>query len=264
MRNRLIVSVCLIMLLLTACSGEGKTVRCFKIETSYGPIRYPEVYKENLQFDEVVNGEVTVFDFSMIAEGREASLFQLIFGNINTGNMIGYIDKTPVTMIMSDIYEQAEMDFENEELIELYRNMQGALDYVLASIYTAENYHEDITVVADRSELSMAYWKIKLPETIRFEEEWKEDTYCATFYGEIGGKTIKLYSVCLGMVEDASSLGSFQVDGVPKTISVVHYDMEMDPSWSAEEKTMAEYMYSSVSEVLEVIFNSEKYTDKIT
>lgn len=248
---------------LRAPDAQNAAVATVDIETAYVTLAFPEDLSANLHHVESAEGSVAVEVFYMMGQEGEKELFRIYFADAQAGTPMGYLtvdgNELPVSY---STCEYAAEDFSAEEDRKLYYSMMDAFTVVMNSIYDNPNFSQTraVTPVGDQ-EVSLRYWKVTLPENVRFTETEENGGYHVDFYGEHIGERIDLYQISLGEVEGESTLGWYTVDGVQKPIVVQTYSMEAYEVWPEEDRMVIYNMMSSINSVIQSIVADKNYSE---
>ena len=266
--------LCLILALgLVGCgsksSGEalrapdGKKISTVTIETVYGDLAFPKELKDHMRHEEVVEGNLAVELFYMVSSESEKELYRIYYGDANQGTLVGYLttDSGDVSVSCA-VNEYEDEAFKDEEERKLYYEMMGAFTVLVNSIYADQRYTENGTVepVQDQKQ-KLRYWNVVLPENVLFEESESGDVYRVDFYGELGGQRINLFMIALGEVEAESTLGFYEVNGVPKPIKVQTCDLSEYAYWPQADQDAIYQMMGSLNTVVQAILSDKNYSE---
>jgi len=254
--------VCLALILVTVALSAGDSKEdenVVSIQTARCTLEFPKEYSANLKHREVTEGDTAMEIFSMVSGETEMEMFRVYFGIPTQGNPVGYLDDMPVTVSVSQYNPE---DFANEATRELYYTMITGINQVLDSLSADGRFRENQSSIV-KSESSLTYWTVPLREGMTCEESTQGDTYRADFYGTVSGEKVHLYTIYLGESGAEAVLGSYQVDGTPKTVSVESYDLPRDNSWTEEEQYQAAAMMSTVNDVIRVIRESQGFSESL-
>lgn len=263
----------ILMLPLAACGGKDQeplrapestaAATTVAIETVYGPMAFPENLYSSVRHMEVTEGKTAMEVFYMVSEEGEKELFRIYFADDDMGTHMGYltVDGTELPVSYS-VCEYADENFANEEERKLYHSMMDAFSVVINSFYEDTRFSETRAVapVGER-EVKLRYWKLILPENVRYTETEENGNYCVEFYGEVSGERIDLYMIGLGDLEGESMLGLYKIKDKQIPIMVRTGNMEEYENWSEEEQTIIYNMMASLNTVIQTIVADENFAE---
>ena len=240
--------------------GEEK-IRTFKIDTAYGKMEFPQKFKENLKHVEVTEGNVTSEVFSMVSGQAEREFCRLVFGDTAQGELIGYYDQTPVTLV---IYNYAGKEFPEVEMEELYFSMMDNVNLLIDTLKNSGNFQLGAAPgMGTNAAAQMKYWQIEVPEALEWEETTEGDTYKVTFYGMVGQARIKLYAICLGDPNAQDVLGMYTANGEKKLLSVEYAPMDQMENLSEDDLVVAYAMFDTINEIMPQIRQDKNFSDQV-
>ena len=248
---------------LCGCGAErgGEKIRTFKIDTAYGKMEFPKTFKENLKHEEVTEGSITSEVFSMVSGEMEREFCRLVFGDTARGELIGYYDQTPVTLV---IYNYADAQFPDAETEELYFSMMDNVNLLIDSLKNGGKFQTGKAPgIGNNAAVQMKYWQIKVPDAIEWEERTEGDTYKVTFYGTAGQARIKLYTICLGDPDAQEILGMYKADGEEKPLSVEYAPMDQVAGLSEDDLAVAYAMFDTINDMMSQIRQSKNFSDQL-
>ena len=107
----------------------------FEIETRYGKLLYPEIWKDAVAVEQVDEGDVTTVIFKTDVDDREVVLFQVVLNDSNQ-DVVGQIsdesgDAHDVGIILDDLGDLTDLDASEQD--KLYA-MQEDVNYLIANL----------------------------------------------------------------------------------------------------------------------------------
>lgn len=272
MKHKIIVSLSLLMVICfmfgtTGCgidaaggwnAGAGRKV--VEIQTKYMVLEFPAEFKDSLKHEEYIGSERTDEAFYMVQGDVSTELFRICFGDHTVGTPIGYlhtdVGALPITVQVSGSPENMEEETEN-----LYFGMMEGMNDVLNCIYREKRFSEHMDFhPGEQTKAAMKYWSVDLPEAIIWEEIIYDDIYQVNFYGDVAATRIKLYSVCVGDIEVENPLGTMEIDGEVKMVSIRIDGLDQLNMMSEEDQSIAYSMMDTVNDVVQEIVSSEYFT----
>lgn len=236
-----------------------------QVKTNYVLMQIPEQYAGELTHREVTGEDCTMEIFSMKTENGETELFRIYFGDGQTGNALGTmkIDGVEVPVTVS-VCEYSEDYFADEETRDLYYEMMDSLNDVIRAVQSDERFITEKNIAVEKNDNQLSYWTFSLPEGVEFEEAVEGERYQVTFFGNVNGERHMLYAVALGDPTMKNVLGTCQVDGVGKTVSIESYDLPDTEGWT-ENAVMELYkMMESINDVIQVIMAGENFSEQVS
>lgn len=234
-------------------------IQVVDISTSTGILKFPLEFAESLRHQEIHKEDKTIEIFSMVTSDCEVELYRFIFGEYDSGELIGYFEGLPITLTM---YSYDDVDFPDDDTRGLYFSMIESVNTVLKSIYADERFGKDPSQTVEMNlKCQMSYWSLYLPDSMEWEELVNDGSYQAIFYGKIAGEKVMLYSVYLGESDAPTVLGTMIVDGVAKTVAVENYDIEPARDWTDEDLMQAGYMMGTINDVINTIKSSPFFSE---
>lgn len=250
--------------------GNGK-ISTMDIQTTYVTLQYPKAYRKFLKHEEILDGTDATEVFSMVYQEKEIELFRLFLTSEESENAEGYLNTDngvlcialqpaqadPDVFIQNPDSEESEKDTEMESL---YYAMLDGMGIVLDSIKQDSQY-SSLKEIAEnqKQDAKILYWDISLPTNITWEETSEEDIEQVTFFGKVGEKTLRLYTISLEEDQAESSIGQYVIDGQAKSINVTGYDLSENGALSEEEKAVAYTLMDTVNDVIQVIQKDKNY-----
>lgn len=257
------VFLIILVIVLSGCTEQQEqTVKTMDVQTVYGVLKYPAELEEYLRHDEVLDAAVTIEVFYMLLPEGERELFRIYFGEDDPEGNFGYLTvedrEIPVSYATCE-YEKA--DFPDNANWERYFTMMDGFNIVLQSIIEMPGFSEEKSSdPIELREVALRYWTLELPEYVTCREQEAENVYRAEFYAVLGGEEMPLYTVQLGEPAYEAVLGSYEVEGIPKIVSVESYDSVFEGQWNEEEKQLRYDLMDTINDVILVITESEAFT----
>ena len=245
------------------------------LKTTYLTLKYPKEYAKYLTYEELQNGTDTEIVFSMTYEEIEAELFRLSITAEMPDEYVGYLTLDNHSMYVSmdaaglnpNIFAELQTDEalqKREEMEALYYSMLDGMSTVVQSLYSDKKFSTAKGISeSEKQDKSMAYWKLSLPVAMVVDEMEENGVYCATFFGDIGGKTVKLYTISLGDAEAEACIGWYVVNGENRVLSVKTYDLATQEELSDEQRETAYAMMDTINDVLQTIRQDENFHDQL-
>lgn len=287
-----VLHICVIMAILTALCGCGKEVqphideaeneqteavtgdpsdldneedlpKTVLIETSVCQILFPEDAYDVLVYDEHSQaGEVMGIFYAANGESKQ-EVFRLIFSPIEQQNAVGFLKIPNGDLFVSiSVCDYRDEDFSDDNAKENYYTIVSAINTVLESIYADERFCKIDEYNAQNFAAEFAYWSVELPENVVWEEEFLDENYMVTFYGDIGDKRVKLYSVSIGNKLLGSQIGFYSVDEQWNPVTVESYPFSLDKGWTDSQIAELQTLMSTINDVLQAITSSEFYSER--
>ena len=253
--------------------GDGAQLRTVNLKTTYLTLKYPKQYAKYLNYEELRSGADTEIVFTMIHDEIEAELFRLAITTEAPAEYVGYLSVDGQAKYVSvliagwdpEIFAEAQTDEElekQEKTTELYYAMLDGVSTVMQSVYADAKFSIAKGVSeSEKQERSMTYWKVSIPATIAVEEVEENGIYRATFSCDIGGKTVKLYTISLGDADAESVIGQFVVNGEGRIMSVEVYEAA---DMADADREIAYAMMDTINEVLEAIRADQNFREELT
>ena len=257
----LLIAIVGVVVFLGRSSGKAEEqITTIKIETAYGTMEFPERFKENLKHQEVVEGSSTSEIFSMVNGETEIEICRIIFGNENKGDLIGYYDETPVTLL---VYSYGGVKFPDEETRQIYFSMMDNINVLIDSMRKNGRFQTGGVPNFVNNAAQMKYWKINIPNAMEWEETTDGGIYKVTFYGTFNGVRISLYTISLDDKNATEIVGNYKVDGVSKPLSVEITGMSQVANIPEEDRTVAYAMMDTINDVLNEIRQNENFSNRL-
>jgi hypothetical protein len=257
----MVIPFCICLLLsFLGCSAErakNEDDTMGEIQSEYLVLKFPAEYMDYLNHEELTSSGRIVEHFYMVWQDASHELFRLYFGDETMGSPVGYLHTddgvVPITIMVMESPENMDEETEN-----LYYGMMKCINTVLESVYADKRYSEYSSFHAgDYVEVTMQYWSVTLPANIVCEEMTEGDVYCANFYGKVAGTRILLYTIKLSNEKVTPALGTMEIDGQIKTVSVSVEGMAQISTLSETDQDIAYSMMDTINDVIEQIVASE-------
>lgn len=235
------------------------------IQTQYLSLSYPETYADVLLHQEVTADAVTMEIFSMKADNRTLELFRIFFGDETVGSIAGYLSvdgqEIPVTYTICQYNDE---EFTDEETRAQYYETMNCLNDIMGTLEADDCFQtEKKEHPVENTETVLTYWTVTLPETMEYEEFEENGLYKVACYGNVAGERIALYTIYIGDPGAETVLGTYDVNGEAKKLSVESYEIIPAESWTDEEQASAYAMMATVNDVIQTIMSSENFSEEI-
>ena len=239
---------------------EDGTNKAIKIQTEHLVLEFPSRHAENLKHEELAEAEQIEEIFYMVQGDVTTELFRICFGNQSAGTPVGYLHtESGVVPVMIQVGNSPQnMD---DETANLYFGMMECMNDVLNCIYRDKRFSEymEYHPGAQRTAV-MKYWSVDLPTAVTWEEITEGDIYRVSFFGEIDTKRIKLYTISIGDESAENPLGTMDINGKTKTVSVKIEGMSQMETMSETEQDMIYSMMDTINDVILTITQSEQFS----
>jgi hypothetical protein len=237
----------------------------WRLQTKYMELRCSEIYKDVLRHQETVSDAVAVEIFSVISDDTVMELFRIYFGDEAVGTIAGYLNvdgfEIPVTYT---ICQYNEDEFEDENIRMLYLETMNCFNDIMEGVFADECFHAEKVEVQEESIVTkLSYWSITLPATMGCEEAEENGQYKVSFYGDVAGERIELYTIYLGDSGAETVLGVYDINGAKKILSVESYEIIPAEEWTDKDQEVAYSMLATINDVLQVIMSSEYFSEEI-
>ena len=239
-------------------AGTNKVI---KIQTKYLVLEFPSQYAEILKHEEFAGAEQVEEIFYMVHGDVTAELFRICFGDQTVGTPVGYLHTesgaVPVTVQVADSPQNIDEETEN-----LYFGMMEGMNEVLDCIYRDKRFSEYVDFQPEKEKQAvMKYWSVDLPEGVTWEETTEGYFYQVAFYGEVSGTRIRLYSITIDDEPVGNPLGTMEIDGEQKTVSVRIDGLTQMEAMTEAEQDMIYSMMDTINDVVPQITSSEHFTE---
>lgn len=260
------VSICLMLGMAGCGSNTGdewsteRDAKVKKIQTAYVVLEFPVEYEDSLRHEEHIGSDRTEEIFYMVQGEVSTELFRICFGDQTAGTPVGYLHTetgvVPVTVRLSNGPQNMDDETEN-----LYFGMMEGMNSVLDCVYSDKRFSEYLDFhPGEQEKAAMKYWTVDLPETITWEEIDEGGFYQVSFYGDVASTRIKLYSISVGDEEVDNPLGTMEIDGKVKMISVKIEGLSQANMMSETDQNILYSMMDTINDVIQVIVSSEHYS----
>jgi hypothetical protein len=239
-------------------AGADKTI---KLQTAYLELEFPARYENSLKHEEHTNHERIEEVFCMDHAGMSAELFRICFGDQTTGTPVGYLHTesgvVPITVQVGSTPQNMDEETEN-----LYFGMMEGMNEVLDCIYRDKRFSEYVDFQPEKEKQAvMKYWSVDLPAGVTWEETTEGYFYQVAFYGEVSGTRIRLYSITIDDEPVGNPLGTMEIDGEQKTVSVKIDGLTQMEAMTEAEQDMIYSMMDTINDVVPQITSSEHFTE---
>ena len=242
----------------SSVGNKDDQMKNMKIETAYGTMEFPERLKENLKHQEVVEGNSTAEVFSMVNGEAEIEICRIIFGNEEKGELIGYYEGIPVTLL---VHSYENVKFPDEETEQIYFSMMDSINILIDSMKNSEKFQSGGVPNFVNNTAQMKYWKINIPNAMEWEETTEGGIYKVTFYGTFSGVRINLYTICLGDAKAKDVIGTYKADGEQKPLSVEITGMNQIEKVLESDRSMVYALMDTINDVIKQITSSKNYSE---
>lgn len=250
----------------TETAGEEQMQQpMVEVQTKYTVLSYPESYKDVLSHQEIVSDAVTMEIFSMEAETGAMELFRIWFGDDTTGSVAGYlnVDGTEIPVSYT-ICQYNDDEFADEDVRKMYCETMNCINDIMDGIHSDERFStEKAQSPVENGEINLAYWTFTLPSSMECEEIEENGQYEVSFYGNVAGEKIALYTISVGDTERNTVLGTYVINGEAKTLSLESYEIVPVEGWSDAEWESVYAMMATINDVLPVIMSSENFSEQM-
>ena len=216
-----------------------------EIETPYTTLLYPEQWAEALKV-EVTEGDEYVVSFSADVEGEtKQPLFDLTFGD-GLDNKMGSIQLEDGSVVDVAV-NFASLDNVNNDTI---LSMQEAANELLSKLPLSRE--PIVEAVADLA-IETSYGNLSFPGEWKDSVTVQQEDNSVLFYANVNEQTIKLFAVEFGVDEDSAIGSMLDTNNESVTVGISMEEINLDNSWSDEEKNMLYTMQESINHVLDNI-----------
>ena len=236
-----------------------------EVQTKYMVLAYAESYIDVLSHQEVVSDTVAMEIFFMNVKTGTLELFRIYFGDETVGNVAGYLDvdgsEIPVTYTVCQYNDD---EFADEDTRTLYYETMNCFNDIMSGMHTDERFHvEKAEVQVESATINLSYWSVTLPANMECEEFEENGQYKVSFYGNVAGERIALYTIYLGEPGAETVLGVYNANGVKRLLSLESYEIVLAEGWSDEDQEVAYGMLATINNVLQTIMSSENFSEQI-
>lgn len=235
-----------------------------KVESKYMQLQYPEDISDVLIHEQdVFDGRITDAFYMRHGE-HDIPLYRIDFGDKHAGKWLGMLktengDICVTTMVF--LIEDEELEGMSEEDRLMYRSCMNSYSYMVEQIMSDSDFTQEKPIDIDEEvEMKTKYWSLTLPGNMLVEETCVDDTYTATFYGEVDGEYTKMYQVYIGEHDADFQLGYYKVDNAYKAISVSSGEFVEQPYWTEDDYATAYRMMDTINHVIETIMQSKQFS----
>lgn len=274
-KRRLILVAVMLMAILTmvACGKTGNREPMdeklanedgISVETEYVVLQYQAEFEGKLATREVVQDGVSLVIFSAPMGDQEWELFRIYFNDETVGVQSGYIVLGAEEISVSyDVCNYEDEDFPDESVKTEYYQFMNAFNDVMDSIYNHPQFQKERYIQPVYPEdHKMKYWKVTIPDNVKWQEDTVDGIYKVDFYGEIHEEKVPLYCIALGEMEADYSIGTFLVESGEKApVHVKMHDLNGRENWTEEDYSVAYRMMESVNDVIQQIMSSEHFSE---
>jgi len=189
-------------------------------------------------------------------------LFRVYYGSAEEGTPVGYLHTDAgVVPVSVQITEDDAVSFDDEETRQRFVAMREGVGTVLDAVCSDERFQEHGVSEAQSGEIALTYWTVTLPQGMECEESREADSYQAVFFGTVGEKKLKLYTIRLDDSDETASIGTYLVDGAEKWIHIETEDPTIPDDSPEEERYLVSRYMETVNDVIQTIISSENYSD---
>ncbi len=235
------------------------------VQTKYLALSYSDIYTDVLVHQEVLSDTVTMEIFSLQMNDGSMELFRIYFGDEARGIVAGYLtadgEEIPVTYT---ICQYNDDEFVDEDTRALYFETMNCFNEIMAGLQADNRFQtEKAAAPVENAETELSYWTVTLPDTMEYEESEENGQYKVAFYGNVAGERIALYTIYIGDPSAETVLGTFDVNGEAKKLSVENYEIMPAERWTDEDQASAYAMMATINDVIQAIMSSENFSEEI-
>ena len=236
-----------------------------EVQTKYMMLGYPESYIDVLSHQEAVSDTVAMEIFSLNVKTGTLELFRIYFGDETVGSIAGYLDvdgsEVPVTYTVCQYNDD---EFADEDTRTLYYETMNCFNDIMSGMLTDERFHiEKEKVQEESATINLSYWSVTLPVNMECEEFEEDGQYKVSFYGNVAGERIALYTIYLGDTGAETVLGVYNVNGEKRLLSLESFEIVPAAEWTDEDQEAAFGMLATINNVLQTIMSSENFSEQI-
>lgn len=233
------------------------------LETSLCPIYIPSDLSERMDYMEVSQDDETLLVFYSLYEDIKLEAFRILLSGTSSDKDIGVMEMDNKNLFVSvSVSNYADEDFTDEVVKDTYYTVMSALSTVLDSIQADEHFREKNVVEVAHAEKNFEYWTVTLPKHMEWDETDADD-YLISYYGNVNGERIKLYTFCVGEAVLKNELGFYKIDGKWKHITMESYELPSTEGWKDECVTELYTMMATVNDVIQAITSNENFAERI-
>lgn len=233
------------------------------IESVVCPIAFPIAASKHMEHLEVSQDGEIIEVFYLKNEDLKREVFRVLFRPCASEKDIGVMAvenrELYVSVAVSNYTDEELVD---EEERDNYYTVMSALSTVLESIQSNENFDDGKGIEFQQSNKNFTYWTVSLPAQM----EWEESSavgYQITYYGNINGNRIKLYTIYIGDSSLKNELGYYHVDNQWEQISLESYELPSTEGWEDSHITELYTMMATINDVIQAIMSSENFSAQI-
>lgn len=216
-----------------------------EIETPYTTLLYPEQWADALQI-EVTEGDEYVVSFSADVEGEtKQPLFDLTFGD-GLDNKMGSIQLDNGSIVDVAVNFVSLDNVNNDTIL----SMQEAANELLSKLPLSRE--PIVEAVADLA-IETSYGNLSFPGEWKDSVTVQQEDNSVLFYANVNEQTIKLFAVEFGVDADSAIGSVLDSNNENVTVGIMMEELNLDNSWSDEEKNMLYTMQESINHVLDNI-----------
>ena len=239
----------------TTGTGQRPAESYTLIDTAYGQLRLSEDCAGSIRHEEIFDGGVTMEVFYMRMQDSEQELFRICYGDTQMGEFYGKIlsegREIPVRVA---VYAHDGERFPSDEMRNLYYSLMDQLDVVLESIRSDDSFVEKgAQTETENRMVKLTYWTLELPKDITWQESTSDQLYRVDFFGNIDGKTVRLYMVCLGDIQEGNVIGEYTLDGKKLPVKVNTYSLESQANWLEDEHIS---QYAALMDTIDLVLRA--------
>lgn len=231
-----------------------------EVPLTYLNVRMPEEMANLLRLEEITEGDTHMTVVFLDTEESNWELYRICFGKEYADSAIGTWDidgeKIPVAVV-TEVHDMTEND--DDQKLETYSYAMESLQYVMSAIRDDARFQREEEVTIQKSDAKAGYWNFEMVEDMECEEEVSEDTCKLSFYGTVNGERYLLYTICIGEETLTNVLGTYQVEGTARQVSIESCEPPSAEGWSEAEETKLYAMMDSINDVIHTIMESEGF-----
>lgn len=235
------------------------------IHSNYVDWSIPEECMDYLKYEQEVNGSVVSDMFSIKLDEKEVPVFRFDFGDENAGDWLGQLTVNEETIpVVYTVFMYSDEELmalgDTEGVYYLFVDLFNQLSKDLSKnkSFTEE---KPVMVSGSQQEIALTYWTFTLPVEMSCDETNENGTYKVMFYGTIRDEKVSLYQVNIGEDTVETELGTYQIDGENKVVSVVCHDIFNRSDWGDDDYAVAYLMVDTINSVIEKITSSELFSE---
>lgn len=231
-----------------------------EVVTTYLNMRMPENLAKLLRWEEIAEGDAHMTVCFLDTKDSTRELYRICFGaeyaesSVGTWNVDG--EKIPLA-VFAEVPDMSGTD--DEQMLDDYSYAMESLQYVMSAIRDDARFQREEEVTVQKSEAKASYWEFAIPENMECVEEMTENNCKLLFYGTVNGERYLLYMFCVGEKTLANILGTFQVDGTARQVSVESCEPPSVEGWPEAEATKLYVMMDSINDMIGTIMESDGF-----